>query len=156
MKNYFDLFELNHTFDLDLEALDQAYQLIQSNIHPDRFAKGSDMDRRLATQYSSLVNDAYETLSLPLKRAIYLLKEKGIDIDEQSSSQLSTKFLMKQLELREAMENIEDKETISNHLDQDIQHAIKKISTHFQQNNFQNIKENIQELQFLTKLRDEY
>jgi len=43
--NFFTLLNLPETFEIDLEKLDQNYQNIQKEIHPDRFAASDDEAR---------------------------------------------------------------------------------------------------------------
>jgi len=55
-RNYFDLFGLPAAFRFDAAALDRAYRQLQTEVHPDRFAGGSDAEKRLAQQSSARVN----------------------------------------------------------------------------------------------------
>jgi molecular chaperone HscB len=103
-QTHFELFGLPRTFVLDGKKLDQQYRLLQGEIHPDRFASGSDSERMLSLQYATQANEAYQTLKNPLNRARYLLQLKGIDTQEESNTSMPADFLMQQLEWREAME----------------------------------------------------
>src|SRR3990167_7950003 len=80
-KNYFELFCLPVTYQVDLELLSQRYRALLQQVHPDRFVNASPQEQRLAVQYTGLVNDALDTLKSPIKRSAYLLKIHGIDID---------------------------------------------------------------------------
>ncbi len=40
--NYFELFNIPISFDVDLSALPQTYQQLQLLTHPDRFASGNE------------------------------------------------------------------------------------------------------------------
>ncbi len=100
-RNHFDLFGLAQTFRCDPAALDRAYRQLQSDVHPDRFAGGSDAQKRLAQQSSALVNEAYRTLRSPVQRAQYLLRLHGIDPVSQTDTALPLAFLERQLERRE-------------------------------------------------------
>ena len=71
--NYFQLFGLETQFTIDLAKLSTLYQTLQKKVHPDRFANASSQDQLLAVKKSTLINDAYQTLKNPLKRAQYLL-----------------------------------------------------------------------------------
>ena len=102
-KNYFELFELPQTFAVDLDLLRQRYRQVLLKVHPDKFVHATDHERRLALQYSALVNEAWRVLSLPLQRAIYLLGLQGVEIDLESNTIMSTEFLTQQLEWREAI-----------------------------------------------------
>jgi molecular chaperone HscB len=103
-QTHFELFGLPSTFALDTKKLDQQFRLLQSEIHPDRFAAAADSERRLSLQYATQANEAYQTLKNPLTRARYLLQLKGIDTQEESNTAMPVDFLMQQMEWREALE----------------------------------------------------
>jgi molecular chaperone HscB len=100
-RNHFDLFGLPARFHLDGAALDAAFRRLQTEVHPDRHASGSDADRRLALQASARVNEAYRALREPVTRAEYLLSLHGVDARDESDTQLPLDFLERQLERRE-------------------------------------------------------
>ncbi len=100
-RNYFDLFGLPAAFRFDAAALDRAYRQLQTEVHPDRFAGGSDAEKRLAQQSSARVNEAYRALRNPVQRAQYLLRLQGIDAVGETDTALPREFLERQLERRE-------------------------------------------------------
>jgi len=102
-RNYFDLFGLPARFRFDPAALDAAYRALQREVHPDRFAASPDAERRLALQSSARVNEAYRALKDPVARAHYLLSLKGVATPAEGEGGLSTEFLERQLERREAV-----------------------------------------------------
>jgi len=102
-KNYFDLFGLAPSFQLDTLALEQHYREIQLQVHPDKFAHAADADRRLSMQWATYVNEAYQALKHPLSRARYLLQINGVDTEEESNTAMPAEFLMQQMEWREAI-----------------------------------------------------
>ena len=101
-RNYFDLFGLTPRYRIDGAALDAAYRKLQSEVHPDRFARGTDAERRMALQSSARVNEAYRALKDPVERAQYLLQMNGVDPIGEKDTQLPLEFLEAQLERREA------------------------------------------------------
>jgi molecular chaperone HscB len=101
-QNFFDLFGLYRSFHLDLADLDAAYRIVQTQVHPDRHVTSSEAQRRLSLQWATHANEAYLTLKDPLKRAAYLCKLSGIDIDTQAQDAMSPDFLQQQIEWREA------------------------------------------------------
>ena len=105
-QNYFELFGQPVSFHIDTELLAQHYRELQRVAHPDRFANASDRDRRLAVQQASLINEAYQALRSPLLRGRYLLELEGVKFDDEHVTTNDTKFLMDQMELREAMAEI--------------------------------------------------
>jgi molecular chaperone HscB len=104
MMNHFELFGLEPAFALDGAALEQAYRDIQSKIHPDRFAHAGDAERRASTQWTTRVNEAYRVLKDPVQRAKYVLEMNGVDVAFETNTLMPPDFLMRQLELREALE----------------------------------------------------
>ena len=103
-QNYFELFGLKPAFMIDREYLLTVQQRLQASYHPDRHVNEDDRSRRLSVQVASWVNQAYETLQDPVKRARYLLEISGADIPDDSTTTSDVEFLMDQIELREAVD----------------------------------------------------
>ena len=107
-QDYFALFGLPQRYRFDAAKLDGAYRALQSAVHPDRHAAGSEAERRLALQSSARVNEAYRALTDPVGRAQYLLSLHGIDAVADTDTALSIDFLERQLERREAVADAHD------------------------------------------------
>ena len=122
--DYFQLFGLENQFDLDLAKLSTLYQTLQKTVHPDRFAHGSSQEQMLAIKKSTLINDAYQTLKSPLKRAQYILELRGVDMPSEQASFGDVSFLMHQMELREMLDEVK-------HAD-DIDAAVFEVSQVFE------------------------
>lgn len=101
--NYFALFELPTTFELDRSALDSRYRVLQAEVHPDRFAGSTDAERRRSMQWATRVNEGYRVLRRPLDRARYLLELQGFDVDAERNTAMDPEFLMEQMEWREGV-----------------------------------------------------
>ena len=108
-QSYFELFEQPLKFEVDLAQLHKSQQELQARFHPDRFVNGSDQEKRLSVQQASWVNEAYQTLFNPVKRARYILTLSGLDIKDESETTSDIEFLMEQIALREQMEEVRDK-----------------------------------------------
>ncbi len=104
--NYFQLLGLEQAFTVDLNALSANYQQLQKTVHPDRFANATAQEQLIAVQKSSTINDAYQTLKNPLKRAEYMLETRGTPLPSEQSTIGDTSFLMRQMELREMLGEI--------------------------------------------------
>ncbi len=102
--NHFALFDLPVRFALDRDALERAYHQVQSQVHPDRFARASDTEKRVAMQWATRANEAFQTLKSPLKRAAYLCELHGADLEAHSNTAMPSAFLMQQMEWREALQ----------------------------------------------------
>ena len=106
--DYFRFFGLEQQFNLDLSALEQAYLAIQKEVHPDRHARGSDTEKRLAMQMATLANTALQTLKNPVQRGLYLCQLHGVDARLETNTAMPASFLMKQMEWRESLEDQEE------------------------------------------------
>ena len=105
--NHFELFGLPISFAIDGAALDTAYRELQNRVHPDKFATGSDVEKRVALQWAARANEAYRSLRDPAKRAAYLCELGGADLHARSNSPMSPEFLVQQMEWRESLEEAE-------------------------------------------------
>lgn len=103
MQNHFDLFNLPAKFALDQGALDAAYRDVQGQVHPDKFVNATDAEKRVAMQWATRANEAYQTLRNPQKRAQYLCEQNGVDLRTESNTAMPMDFLMQQMEWREAL-----------------------------------------------------
>lgn len=102
MRSYFQLFDLPQRYLLDLGQLERNYRTLQASMHPDRFVGDGAQARRLAEQYSGLLNQAYTTLRCPVERAAHLLQLLGVEIDAASTIS-DGDFLFRQMTLRERL-----------------------------------------------------
>ncbi len=75
--DHFQLFGLPRGYRLDLDDLRQKFLSISRNIHPDLFVSSSQEMQAVALRLSSQLNEAYETLRDPFRRAEYLLQTSG-------------------------------------------------------------------------------
>jgi molecular chaperone HscB len=103
MQNHFDLFGLPVGFEVDAAKLDAAYREVQGRVHPDRFVNASDAEKRVAMQWATRANEAYQTLKQPHKRAAYLCELHGAPLQVESNTSMPGAFLMQQMEWREAL-----------------------------------------------------
>lgn len=159
MSQYFNLFQLEPSFNIDTEALEQTYRALAARFHPDRFA--SAFEQKQAVMMSSTINDAYRTLKSPIDRAAYLLKSQNIDADAPEHTSFSPEFLMQQMEWRETLM---DAQMEQNHdairaLDQEIQEVqsnlYQDLQQAFEQQDYESAAQWVRHGRFLNKLRNE-
>ena len=156
--NFFELFELPVSFDVDLSEIQQHYMALQKQVHPDKFANGTDQEKRISMQQTSWINEAQTTLKDPVLRATYLLKLKGTDINLENETTMDAVFLMQQLELRERLESIKNEDDpldvldgISKELKSSINDMMKSFSQSYEADQTDDAREWIRKLQFMQK-----
>jgi molecular chaperone HscB len=108
--NHFAAFELAPSFAIDLGTLASKYRNLQSATHPDRFAAATDAERRAAVEKATEVNEAYQTLRDPVRRAMYLLWLKNVNGMDEKNTSMPHAFLVEQIEWREAIADAKLKE----------------------------------------------
>lgn len=113
MQNHFELFQLPQQFAVDSAQLDRAYREVQNTVHPDKFVQASEAEKRVAMQWATHANEAYQTLKKPLKRATYLCQLQGVDLQTESNTSMPAAFLMQQMEWRETFEDARHSNNIS-------------------------------------------
>lgn len=84
--------------------LDAQWKALQAKVHPDRFAAEGGAAQRVAMQWAVRVNEAYQRLKDPLKRAGYLCELAGAPVQAESNTAMPGAFLMQQMSWREALE----------------------------------------------------
>ena len=107
----FELFAIPMQFAQDRAQLDARWKELQREAHPDKFAAQGAAAQRVAMQWSVRINEAYQRLKDPLKRASYLCELHGAPINAENNTAMPTDFLMQQMEWREALDeakNIDD------------------------------------------------
>jgi molecular chaperone HscB len=102
-RDHYALFDLPRRFAVDAAELERVYREVQTRVHPDKFAQAHEAERRVAMQWATHANEAYQTLKLPLKRARYLLHLVGHDAQIEENTAMPTEFLVEQMEWREAV-----------------------------------------------------
>jgi len=100
--NDFQLFGIPEQYALSTADLDTKWKALQREAHPDKFAAQGATAQRLAMQWSVRINEAYQRLKDPLKRAAYLCELRGAPINAENNTAMPAAFLMQQIEWREA------------------------------------------------------
>lgn len=104
----FALFAVPERFRQDRAALDARWKELQREAHPDRFAAQGAAAQRVAMQWSVRINEAYQRLKDPLKRAAYLCELRGAPINAESNTAMPAQFLMEQMQWREDLDEARD------------------------------------------------
>jgi molecular chaperone HscB len=161
MQNHFDLFQLPARFTLDMGALDAAYRDVQGQVHPDRFVNATDAEKRVAMQWATRANEAYQTLKNPQKRARYLCEQNGVDLQAESNTAMPMEFLMQQMEWREALgearaaKDVEALESLDAQVKQEREARLVLVGRELDAGDFEQAAQGVRALMFLEKFGEE-
>ena len=112
--DHFTRLGVKRSFEVGEKILEVAYFTKQRLLHPDIFIRRSDQEKKYSMGHAVDLNNAYETLRFPLKRAEYLLKLEGVIVNQDNSTSVkpSQEMLMESLEMREELENARNSDDI--------------------------------------------
>ena len=163
--NYFELFGITPRFKIDMQKLESTFRRLQSEMHPDRYSKHTETEKRLALQHSAKLNDGYRALRSPTSRAkclIDLATSSPEATTQQTASTLSNSFLMAQMEWREAIEEARTSNNASvlDALSRRLRHKISQQETALtealdEKKDMKNALQYVNELSFYEKLCEE-
>ncbi len=161
MQNHFALFNLPSQFTLDTAQLDAAYREVQNQVHPDKFVSAPDAEKRVAMQWATRANEAYQTLKSPFKRAAYLCELNGVDLQTESNTAMPVAFLMQQMSWREALDDARTESDLPalEQLDQALRttqrEQLAQIAALLEQKNYAEAGQVVRQLMFLEKFSDD-
>ncbi|XP_043279686.1 iron-sulfur cluster co-chaperone protein HscB [Venturia canescens] len=154
--NYFQIIGIQESYDLDSKDLHKKYRDLQNILHPDRFNNKTEKEKHISENISSLINKAYNTLSHPLSRGLYILRLKNMTIPEGTTN-LNPEFLMEIMELNEKVEEASrDKEKIVQLMDQNnavLDKLSQEVSAAFKLGDFERGKMILVEMKYYTSVQ---
>jgi len=86
MVNYFELFEIDPSYDLEKSLVEERYVELQEKYHPDNFIETDDQLKAMEMVMS--VNNAYEILRDKNKFLIHYLSVNGVKVSIEEAKQL--------------------------------------------------------------------
>ena len=155
-KNFFELFNIDIAVDINKSELDEKVKALQIKFHPDKFASGSDFEKRLALQLSSHINDGYKILSDIVLRIEYILKINNF-VKDESKTINDVSFLQEQIEYNELEESLKeyyDDDLVRNHLNKIkllLKNSIEDIKLSFKSKDYETMWQHLSKLRFYIK-----
>ena len=160
-RNHFELLGLPARYAVDPARLEQGYRDLQSQVHPDRFAASTEVEKRVAMQWATRANEAYRTLRDPVDRARYLLGLKGYDTGEETNTAMPPDFLMQQMEWREsvaaarAARDARALDALRGELGESRGEMLRMLGRALEESNYEAGCSLVRKLRFLEKLEEE-
>lgn len=124
--NDFELFNVPMRFTQDRAQLDARWKDLQREAHPDKFSSQGTAAQRVAMQWSVRINEAYQRLKDPMRRAAYLCELGGAPIQAENNTAMPAAFLMQQMQWREAMDDANNLAALES-LNDDVQQTHRAV-----------------------------
>ena len=161
MTDFFAVMQVPVACEIDAALLERNYRQLQGEWHPDRYAGAGQAEKLAALQKTSLLNDAYTTLKTPLSRVAHILLLQGCDVGRHEQSDLEPAFLLQQMRLRDALEELaadQDETGLRGLLDSVACERValwQTLSAAIAAGELQQARKLFYKLQFMVKLQDE-
>ncbi|KAJ8954163.1 hypothetical protein NQ318_005757 [Aromia moschata] len=157
LENYFKLFGLEERFDIEQQVLRNKFRQLQSLLHPDKFSNKTEEEQAISADYSSLLNKAYGTLHVPLRRAEHLLKLKGETIGESQSVDdpeflIEIMTLNEEASVEEVGKDVGKLKKLNKKNNEQLERVSREIDLCFKSNDIEKAKENIIKFKYYTSL----
>lgn len=155
----FALFGVPRRYVQDSHVLDSRWRELQAQVHPDKFVSQGAAAQRIAMQWAVRVNEAYQRLKDPVKRAAYLCELHGIPVHGESNTSMPQGFLMQQMEWREALEEatlLSDVEALADRVAMHRREALDQLAVACdEQGDFNAASEQVRALMFVERFADD-
>lgn len=109
--DYYEFFDLPRRLALDAKELKGRFYTLSRLLHPDRYTRRSEQERRFSLEASSILNDAYRVLKDPIQRAEYVLRQEGFAVGDQRNRDVPPELLEEVFELNMALDELRGGET---------------------------------------------
>ncbi len=153
--NDFELFGLAPRFGQDRSNIDARWKDLQREVHPDKFTLQGAAAQRLSMQWSVRINEAYQRLKDPLRRAAYLCELQGEAVNAENNTAMATEFLMQQMQWREELEEAsaaEELEQLSSQVSVARRELLEKCEQLLdQQHNYREAVQQVRSLMFIER-----
>jgi len=157
--DHFRRLGLERGFGVDQSGLERRYFDLQRRLHPDRFATKTPREKALSQSQAVSLNEAFESLADPLRRATYLLHLAGIDVLSEGCNQIADQvILMEAMELREALAAAKSSgqvDLFAANVSADIEECVADLAVAFRKNDFDEAAKLTTRLRYLQKLTEE-
>ncbi|CUT17617.1 MULTISPECIES: Fe-S protein assembly co-chaperone HscB [Candidatus Ichthyocystis] len=147
-ENYFELFGVPESPEIDIKDLRKAWHNLQLEHHPDSAC--SD-DKR--GEYSSHINEAYRVISDPFLRVHYILSINDALPSAADELQVPVDFLEKHIEQQEKIfhGDVAQQQEVSREIDQEELDLRRSLFEDIKSKNWQNARHNFMKWSFLFK-----
>ncbi len=168
--DFFQLYSIKKEFLLDLNELKLKQKMLLKKTHPDLFVNSTAVEKKIASEFATLVNKAFGVLRDPLTRGEHLCSILGLRFDMEKIKLTNMNLLEKQFEIRSELDEIKKNysskksslvERFGQELETNINQMLLKIDKSFKgldlkdNESTNSLKEQLANLAFLIKARYE-
>jgi len=105
--DYFRLFGLPHKLALDVDDLGTRYYALSRRFHPDLWHDSPPAEREASVRATAIVNNAYQALKDPVRRALYWLSLHGESLG-RDNERVPPALAARVFEVQEQLDELRD------------------------------------------------
>ena len=145
-----------------LKSLKKSILNCKKKFHPDKYVNASDQEKRISLQFTSYINEAYNTLKNDYLKSIYLLKIEGYKLEDQNNTISDSAFLIHQMELREESEKIKINKNSKEYEDFCVKikklknKCLEKFRKNYEKNFYEDASEQIRKMKFYMSIENDF
>jgi molecular chaperone HscB len=133
--NYFELFEMPVTLQINGEELSKKYFELQKKYHPDFFSNADEQEQTEVLEKSSAINKGYKIFRDADETIKYVLQLRNL-LEDEEKYELPPDFLVEMMELNEALSEVDDSsleemETKMSQLEKHLYEQVQNIIEYF-------------------------
>ncbi len=151
-QNFFQLFDLKVSFDIDKNLLDQKLFEKQAQFHPDKHINDSTEIQDKILEKSQELNYGYKILKSDFSRAEHILSLQNIDLSKEV---LSPEFLEETFEWRTRLNDTESLTDLRSEVQVDIRATLANMGNSLKKELYHEAKNDYIKLKFLKRFLEE-
>ena len=155
--NYFELFNIDINFNINLEQLETTYFAILQYCHPDKYNAHHQQD--LANRYSSIINSAYKILANVRLRGEYILSLNNIIVNSENDTLKPDMMLITEIfEIRDELDMISSLAALNafvKNINLEINNIKLSLAHSFSNNNLNQAGSSLIKLRYFEKILEE-
>ncbi|XP_062874358.1 iron-sulfur cluster co-chaperone protein HscB [Trichomycterus rosablanca] len=155
--NYFHIFNCDQIFNLDTQKLQRRFLELQRSLHPDNFSQKSQTEQRYSEEQSALVNKAYRTLQKPLTRSVYMLRLKGVELEEGTDAAADPALLLQVMEFNEKLaeaRNLNEVDAVGEEVRATLRNLTEQMNASLIKGDLQAAKELLARMKYFSNLEE--
>ena len=155
--NFFDIFELDHSYNIDLKKLELKYLELMKSFHPDNFFDSNK--KKKAINLTKIINNAYKVLGNKRLVREYLLSKKGVFVNSSNDNvKPNVELLNRIFFYRESLEefiHLSDFLKMENQVTTDLKNAYIEFDEFFDKNEYLDAGHKLLEIRYIEKVIEE-
>lgn len=152
--NEFEIFSMETKILINLDLLEKNYLKLQMTFHPNKYVGLSKKEVEISNQYSSKINEAYNSLKNCVSRINLILKKSGVSFINHNETYKNSELLEDIMEIQEEFmfAGIDQKKSIKERIKNLIDDILIDTEELYKKRDYNQMLKNSIRLSYLNKI----